>query len=151
MQTSKRVAAAGIAGLAAAWSLAGVAVAARPIAGATYSGSFIPGNPRTTPVSFKVSTDGKRVGSFAVAIPPVACQGGAFGNPEAGSAPVSKTGRFTVKLKLYFAPRHSTNGELVVTGTFLAKGHEQGKISSIFTNKLYPKSCDKTTSYTTSG
>lgn len=151
MQTRKRVAAAGIAALAAAWALAGVAVAARPIDGALYSGSFTPGSPSTTPVSFKVSADGKKVGSFAIAIPPVACQGGAFGNPQAGSAMVSKTGTFTVTLKLYFAPRHSTNGDLVVTGAFLAKGHERGKISSIFTNKLYPKSCDKTTSYTTSG
>ncbi len=38
-----------------------------------------------------------------------------------------------------------------MTGTFTSKGHEHGTVSSIFTNKLYPPSCDKRVNYTTTG
>ncbi len=77
-----------VAAAAAAVSIAAVAVAAHPIKRATYSGSFVPAN-ASTPISFKVSANGKRVSSFAIGVPPVGCQGGGFGNPKPGSAAVS--------------------------------------------------------------
>ena len=134
---------------AAASALAAVAVAAHPLDGATYRGSFT-GSASTT-LSFKVSANGKRVSGFTMDVPPVGCQGGAFGNPKPGSAAVTKQGTFTATLTLYFAPRNSVNGKVVVTGTFASKGREHGTVSSIFTNKLFPKSCDKRVTYTTTG
>jgi hypothetical protein len=128
-------------------AVAGVAVAAHPVKGATYKGKLSAPGPLAEPISFKVTSNGKRVHDFAITVVPVGCQGGLFGSPQPGSAAVTKQGKFKVTLKLYFAPAHRTTGKLVITGTFLAHGKETGKVSTVFTSPLYPKSCDKTVTY----
>ncbi len=125
---------------------ASVALAAHPIKGATYKGTF-----GTSSISFKVAANGKKVSVFNFPVPPIGCQGGTFGSASGGSATVSKKGTFKVTLKLVFAPLHRTNGKLVVTGKFQKGGKESGKVSSIFTNPVFPPNCDKPEPYSTKG
>ncbi|HEY2596308.1 MAG TPA: hypothetical protein VGK33_20640, partial [Chloroflexota bacterium] len=59
---------------------AAAALAAAPIKGATYKGKLSVASNVTFPISFKVSTNGKRVGSFKLSNGyPIYCQGGGFG------------------------------------------------------------------------
>jgi hypothetical protein len=127
----------------------GVALAAKPLKGATYSGAFT-GEAYNT-ISFKVSSNGKKVSGFNIPSPPVGCQGGAFGSASGGTATVSKKGTFKVTLNIVFAPQHKTNGTVLVTGKFGQHGSESGKISSTFTGKDFTASCDATKSYSTKG
>ena len=128
--------------------VAGVALAAHPVKGATYHGAIATGGPIAYPISFKVSANGNRVGSFVFGTLPVHCQGGGFGSPQPASAPVTKKGSFKATVTLYFAPAHATTGKLIVTGSFLKHGKERGTISSKFAHST---SCDKTDSYSTTG
>ena len=137
--------------LAALLTLAGVAFAAHPVKGATYKGKLnLPGS--VDPISFKVTANGERVRAFSLPYVPVGCQGGAFGSPKPGSAAaITRKGTFKATLTLYFAPAHRVNGKIIVTGTFEAHGKEKGKVSTVFTNHLFGKSCDKTVAYSTTG
>jgi hypothetical protein len=127
-------------------AIAGVALAAHPIKGATYTGTFGPVIAHES-ITFNVSHNGKRVSSFALSSFPVGCQGGAFGSPQPGSGRISRKGKFRVTLKLFFAPNHSTTGTVVVTGRFLRAGKEKGTIGTHFKTS----GCDKTESYLAKG
>lgn len=127
----------------------GVALAAKPLKGATYSGSFT-GEVYNT-ISFKVSSNGKKVSSFNIPSPPAGCQGGGFGSASGGTATVSKQGTFKVTLNIVFAPEHKTNGTVLITGKFGKHGRQSGKISSTYTGKDFPASCNATKSYSTKG
>jgi len=129
--------------------LGGMASAATPLHGATYSGSFGPPSSFAPTISFKVSANGKVVNKFQVPSPPVGCQGGEFGSASGGSAEVSKAGKFSITLNLIFAQRNSTTGHVVITGMFQTKGTEKGSITSVFTGSSFPKTCNRTESYTT--
>jgi hypothetical protein len=126
---------------------AGVALAAQPKKGASYSGAFKSLSSDT--VSFKVSANGKKVSGFAIPNPPVGCQGGAFGSASGGTATVSTQGTFKITLNLVFAPEHRTNGKVVVSGRFGKHGTESGKISSVFTSKTFSTSCNASVTYST--
>jgi hypothetical protein len=126
---------------------AGVALAAQPKKGASYSGTFK--GITSDAVSFKVSANGKKVSGFAIPNPPAGCQGGGFGSASGGMATVSKQGTFKITLSLVFAPAHRTNGTVVVSGKFDKHGTESGKISSVFTNKAFPASCNASVTYST--
>jgi hypothetical protein len=132
-------------------AVTGVAIAAHPLKGVTYTGKLKLPVALVEPISFKVTANGKRVHDFVVTDLPIGCQGGAFGTPQPGSALVSKEGAFKATLKLYFAPLHRVTGKLVITGTFLPHGKEKGKVTTVFTNRNYSTSCDKTVGYATVG
>jgi hypothetical protein len=125
------------------------ALAAKPIKGATYRGGIKRSSNVTYSISFKVSANGKRVGSFSLPNGyPVYCQGGGFGQAQAGSGKVSKTGKFTVKLALYFAPTHQHQGFVIITGKFGKHGKESGTVTTDFTTSHV---CNGTATYTTTG
>lgn len=130
---------------------AAAALAATPIKGATYTGKLkLPhASSVTFPISFKVSANGKRVSDFSFPHGyPVYCQGGGFGQQQAASAPITKRGRFTVKLPIYFAPARSHQGFVIVTGTFAKHGKESGKVMTDFTTSA---GCNGTSTYATTG
>jgi hypothetical protein len=122
---------------------AGAALAAHPLKGHEYTGTW--GLYRYS-ISFKVAKNGKNVSDFVLGSLPVGCQGGGFGSPQTKTVRVSKKGTFKATLPLVFGPTHSTTGSVVVTGTFLRHGRERGKISSQFKSKT----CDKTQAYSAS-
>ncbi len=128
---------------------ASIALAAQPLKGATYSGAFK--GRVSDSVSFKVSANGKKVSGFSIPNSPAGCQGGAFGSASGGSGSISKQGTFKVTLSIVFAPAHRTNGKVVVSGKFGKKGAESGKVSSVYTNKLFPASCNFSIAYSTKG
>ncbi|HEV3094103.1 MAG TPA: hypothetical protein VGY30_06275 [Solirubrobacteraceae bacterium] len=129
----------------------GVAPAASPIKGATYSGTLK--LPHATSVvygiSFKVSPNGKNVSGFALPNGyPVYCEGGGFGQVQSGSGKVTRKGTFSVKLPIYFAPVHQHQGFVIVTGSFGKHGKASGKVKTDFTKA---KACNGTSSYTATG
>jgi hypothetical protein len=128
---------------------AAVALAAKPLKGATYSGTFT-GQVYNT-ITFKVSSNGKKVSAFNIPSPPVGCQGAAFGSATGGTATVSKNGTFKATLNLVFTPEHKTNGTVLVSGKFGKHGSESGTISSNFTDPSFPKSCNASKSYSAKG
>jgi hypothetical protein len=131
-----------------------VALAAKPVKGATYSGNitkvFISQGrrfPHTWGISFKVSRNGKKVTTFEFPNDyPIYCQGGGFGTAQKGSGKVSKKGTFKVKVPLYFAPEHQHQGFLIVTGKFRKHGKESGKVKTDFTTGTV---CNGTSKYST--
>jgi len=140
--------------LAAIVALLGVtaaALAAKPIKGAAYQGKLklTHASSVTYPISFKVSANGKRVSGFSLPHGyPVYCQGGGFGQQQAASSTISKTGRFTVKLPIYFAPAHQHQGFVIITGAFAKHGKESGTVRTDFTKSPV---CNGTATYTTTG
>jgi hypothetical protein len=143
----------------AALATASVALAAKPakpVKGATYSGNITrviksAGKTfkATFPISFKVSKNGKKVSTFTFTSNyPIYCQGGGFGSPQAASGRISKKGTFTVKLPLYFAPEHSHQGFLIVSGKFGKHKKESGAVKTDFTKS---QTCNGTAKYTTKG
>jgi hypothetical protein len=139
---------------------AGAALAAKPgkpAKGATYSGNITRvvttgGNTfkSTFPISFKVSKNGKKVSGFKlISGYPVYCQGGGFGTAQSTSAKISAKGTFKVKLALYFAPEHSHQGFVIVSGKFGKHKEESGTIKTDFTK--FGSSCNGTSKYTTKG
>jgi hypothetical protein len=127
------------------------ALAAPPIKGATYKGKIkLPHESNVTfQISFKVSAKGKLVSNFSLPNDyPVYCQGGGFGQVQAGSSAITKKGKFTVKLPIYFAPAHQHQGFVIITGTFAKHGKESGKVKTDFTTSHV---CNGTATYTTTG
>lgn len=91
--------------------------------------------------------NGSRVN--AVKLPrgaPVFCNGG-FGKPvrQLRSVKISKSGSFTVTLRIYFAPTKQTQGTVRVKGTFLANRRASGIATTTFKNA---KVCNGTVKYT---
>lgn len=132
---------------------AAVALAAHPVKGATYKGTF---RGDTSPdITFKVAKNGKKVSGFSIPSPRADCQGGGFGSAKGGSGKISKKGTFTVTLRLVSplptVPGH-TAGKVVVTGKFQAHGKEKGTVKTIFTaTAVFHASCDSKVSYTATG
>ena len=148
-QDRRVITAVALAAFVAASAGAGVALAAAPIKDATYKGRLSVASSVAFPISFKVSTDGKRVGSFTFSNGyPIYCQGGGFGALQPASGTITNNGTFTVKLPIYFAPGHSHQGFVIVTGSFAKHGKESGKVTTDFTHGV---SCNGTSSYTTKG
>ena len=135
-----------------ALTLAGLAVAATPKKGATYSGLItrvIDGSSSTFPISFQVSANGKKVRNFTLESDyPIYCEGGGFGEAQKATATISKQGTFTAKLPLYFAPSHQHQGFVEISGKFGKKGHESGKVVTDFTTGTFT-GCNGTSKYTT--
>lgn len=127
--------------------VAAMAMAAKPVPGATYAGN-ISQSPNTYPISFKTSSSGKKVSKFSLPSGyPIYCQGGGFGSPKSKSAKVSNKGKFTAKLPLIFAPTHQNQGKLIVTGKFGKHGTEKGTAITKFKTT---HSCNGTSKYTAS-
>jgi hypothetical protein len=131
-----------------------VALAAKPVKGATYSGDITrviraagQNHLITWAISFKVSANGKQVKSFTFANDyPIYCQGGGFGTPQSKTVKVSSRGTFRAKLTLYFAPEHQKQGFLIVTGKFGGHGKESGSVKTDFTRF---HNCNGSTGYKT--
>ena len=124
---------------------AGAALAAHAIAGGSYqsTGSSI------GKISFKVSSNGKKVTDLDVSTP-VHCSGGCggIGSPIGGSARIHKN-KFKVTLHFYFPPgSHSSEGTDTVSGKFLAGGKAKGTISSHF---KHGSSSDRTVHWIATG
>ncbi|HEX5309114.1 MAG TPA: hypothetical protein VFW38_08560 [Solirubrobacteraceae bacterium] len=128
----------------------GVALAARPIRGATYSGTIKRAHAGVADaISFKVSANGKKVSGFTLPNGyPAYCEGGGFGEAQSASGKVTSKGTFTVKLPIYFAPAHQHQGFVIVTGSFGKHGKESGKVKTDFTKAT---TCNGTSSYSTTG
>jgi hypothetical protein len=128
---------------------AAAALGAAPIKGATYQGKLSRAGGAKYPISFKVSRNGKHIGSFKLSKGyPVYCQGGGFGALQGASGTITKKGTFKVKLPIYFAPAHSHQGFVIVTGTFAKHGKESGKVTTAFT---HGSSCNGTSPYAAKG
>ncbi|HEX3692848.1 MAG TPA: hypothetical protein VHU13_05835 [Solirubrobacteraceae bacterium] len=135
--------------LAVALVVAAGALAAKPIKGATYSGTIKRTSNVTYTISFKVSANGKKVSDFRLLSGyPVYCEGGGFGEVKSASGKVTDKGTFTVKLPIYFAPTHQHQGFVIVTGSFGEHGKESGKVKTDFTKAA---TCNGTSSYSTTG
>lgn len=129
----KRLHVIGILGAVATLAVVTAASASNAVKGASYLGSYSDG--ATHAISFKVSTNGKRVIELDVSTP-IKCQGGCggIGSASPASAPISKNGRFKVKLNLIFPPgSNKSQGTETVTGRFLKHGKATGTVSSHFT------------------
>lgn len=139
----------GLTTLVAVTSAATVALAAKPVHNATYSGQISRTSNVTYSISFKVSANGKHVSKFVLTNGyPVYCQGGGFGAVQPGSGTISKRGTFQVKLPIFFAPTHEHQGFVIVTGTFGRHGKEHGRVRTDFTTAM---SCNGTSGYSTTG
>ena len=139
-----------VASLALVCAMAIPALAASPKKGATYVGKInrvYKGKVvYSDEISFKVSSNGKKVGSFSLPNGyPVYCEGGGFGEAQDATAKISSKGTFTAKLPLYFAPSHQHQGFLQITGKFGKKGRVSGNAKTDFT---ISKSCNGTSKYT---
>jgi hypothetical protein len=113
-------------------ALAGAALASKPTAGATYTGHYT-GSP-TEGLTFKVSGNGKKVIDLAVDTP-FKCGGGCggVGSAKAGTATISKAGKFNVVLKILApGPGAQAEGTDTVTGTFGKHGQAKGTVTSHF-------------------
>lgn len=110
---------------------AGLALAAaKPVAGASYSGKTQQAYPQT--VSFKVSANGKRVTKLLVPVE-LGCQGGGLGPPKPGTAKITAKHTFKVTLYLRNPSGAATQEKETVTGTFGKHRKESGTIKSVFT------------------
>jgi hypothetical protein len=130
--------------LAAILATVGVALAAGPVKGASYSGRVnVTAN---LTVSFKVSRSGKKVTALKVrpSLPNSCGYGGPLPTQTSKSARIER-GKFTAQIK-----ETASNGTVIstakVTGKFLAKGKEKGNIEASLPNA---KSCNGTFSYST--
>ena len=132
--------------LGAALLVTGVALAASPVKGATYKGTWGPASKHNSMI-FKVSSDGTMVSNFRLSGPPANCTGTGLGSPVSRSGSISKSGAFSVTMSLV-TPTKKTTGSLLMTGTFLSGGKEKGTLSTHF-NSSNAK-CNKIQSYTAS-
>ena len=135
---------AGVLAVAAALALAGVALASNATPGAAYVGHY-QGRP-TDEISFKVSANGKKVSDLLVDTP-FKCNGGCggVGSPSAGSASISKSGKFTTVLEILApGPGAKAEGTDTVTATFGKHGEARGTVTSHF----YKSSSGETVSWT---
>jgi hypothetical protein len=131
----------------------GVALAAKPVKGATYAGTIQRdvGN-ITFPISFKVSKNGKTVSSFKLADSfPVYCQGGGFPHiGDGGSGSITKKGTFTAKLPLLAISTNKRDGLVVISGKFIRGGTASGKVRTDISGS-FGKSCNGSSSFTARG
>jgi hypothetical protein len=131
-------------------SICAVALAVQPAKGKTYTGTIsqsLNGGEvvNTLSIAFAVAKNGKKVQHFSLpSNVPFYCEGGGFGGVSGGSAKVTKTGTFKVKLPIVFAPTHEHQGFVTITGKFRPNKVESGSITTEFT-KL--KSCDGKSPY----
>jgi hypothetical protein len=134
----------------AALAAASVAIAAKPVKGATYSGKIRDSRNSidTFPISFKVSKSGKQVSGFKLTADyPSYCQGGGFPTlGTKGSGKVSKQGAFTAKLPLLAIGTNKADGFLVVTGKFGKRGSVSGKVRTDIAGK-FGHECNGTSSF----
>jgi hypothetical protein len=129
--------------LAVAAALAGVALASNATPGATYAGHY-QGRP-TDEISFKVSASGKKVIELSLDTP-FKCGGGCggVGSPKAGSASISKSGKFKAVLEIPApGPGAQAEGTDTVTGSFGKHGEAKGTVTSRF----YKSSSGETVSW----
>jgi hypothetical protein len=131
---------------------AGVALAAKPLKGATYRGTIErDGENVTFPISFKVSQNGKTVSSFKLADSfPVYCHGGGFPHIDDGSGRVTKRGTFTAKLPLLTISTNKADGFIVVSGTFARGGAASGKVRTDI-NGSFGTACNGSSPFTARG
>jgi hypothetical protein len=127
----------------------GVALAANPVKGATYSGALAP--PRSSyKVSFEVSGTGGQITRLIISNLPLYCSGGGEAIPvKFADAPISKSGTFTSTGK-YVTLEGPLKGQLAtklkINGTFGKGGSEQGTVTSTWV-KVH--GCSGQSTYTT--
>jgi hypothetical protein len=116
--------------------LAGAALAATAVPGATYTGS-LSGTRSKVSISFRVSSDGGRVGAIQLSELPIYCAGS--GPPAArivfGSARISSDGTFTARGRdaIAVGPLKGTAvATLTLSGAFTSKRRERGVIRTDF-------------------
>jgi hypothetical protein len=112
-----------------AW--AGIALAASPVKGGSYTGTY-KGKVGDS-ISFKVSSNGKRLTGLYVSTP-FKCSGGCGGVPAGtgGSAKITKKGTFKTKINLVGPGATKSIGTDTVVGTFLSHGRAKGTVTSHF-------------------
>jgi hypothetical protein len=129
---------------------ASVALAARPVKGATYRGTIQWSRNAIDkfPIAFKVSRNGRDVTGFRLADSfPVYCQGGGFpAIGSGGSGKVGKQGTFTAKLPLKDTTTQKPEGFIVVTGRFVAGDGVSGKVRTDLPGNI-GKACDGTSPF----
>jgi opacity protein-like surface antigen len=124
---------------------ASAALAAKPVKGATYTGTIVRSVGNVSfPISFKVSKNGKTVSGFKLTNDyPVYCQGGGF--PVLGTAKaakISKQGKFTAKLPLKnIRPPGKGEGSVIITGKFAAHSSVSGTVKTDIGGSAF-KSCN---------
>lgn len=130
---------------------AAVALAATPVTGATYNGTFKAGFD-TVRLSFKVSSNGKRVTNLRVTDTGLYCAGGGGVTPvHFNDAGISATGTFrsTGEYRIAIGPRSGQIGEeLAITGTFKTGRREGGTMKTTYTGSV-SSSCSGQSSYST--
>lgn len=125
-----RVAGVGVAVVAALALPLPTAVAAVPVAGATYHGHIADAPSTESAVTFEVSRNGDRVEHLRVGPYPMTLSCGSGGDPpnqSSGPASISR-GRFTAHV--VYRNGSQVIARATVTGTFLARGKEKGVVSS---------------------
>jgi hypothetical protein len=130
--------------------LAGIAFAAGPQKGATYSGRLKPeAGPASsgTPISLRVSPSGKKV-TVSMESFPLFCEGG--GPPQVIHFKAAKVagGKFTAKGSESTEKQFGggLTATATVTGKFLAGGRERGTFKDVFVNS---PTCSGGTTYAT--
>jgi hypothetical protein len=125
---------------------AGIAFASDALSGASYTGHL--SGEATATISFKVSTNGKRVVDLSAGTP-FKCGGGCGGVPSVtnGSARISKSGKFTLTYKLTDPGSTKAFGTDTISGTFHKHGVAKGTTASHFTTGNF----GKTVSWTATG
>jgi hypothetical protein len=119
---------------------AAAALAAKPVKGATYSGTISRGS---LPITLKVSGNGRSV-KVNVPNPPLFCQGGGGGTTQSTkAAAITNGGTFTAKISYVFKGKVVFSAK--VTGKFGAARGESGKITVTYKTA----SCSGTSSYST--
>src|SRR5579884_1407977 len=120
-------------------ALAGIAFAAAPKKGRTYTTS----STSKVYVSFKVAATGKQVTNLDASTA-VKCKGSAGGFPAAkpGSGKITKQGTFRVVLRLYPpGPHTKSSGTDTVTGKFVAGGKATGTVRTYFDGQSSKSFC----------
>jgi hypothetical protein len=120
---------AGAALLALSMSIASpLAVTAKPVRGAHYSGHLRTGNPAPPRISFDVSEDAAEVRNLTVTYPPLLCGVGGMTPPQekASPTPIARSGGFTETVS--FATRSGRiAATIAVTGRFRKHRRATGK------------------------
>jgi hypothetical protein len=131
--------------------LAGVALAAAPVKGGSYTGSLIPPRDGVT-VSFKVSGNGKKLTGLSTSNVPLYCSGGGRPIPVhfksaaiAGNGTFSSTGRYLI---LEGPKKGQVGANLKISGKFLGSGKEQGTLTTSYVGFA---NCSGKSAYSTKG
>jgi len=132
---------------------AAVVLAAAPVRGATYKGTFNAGFD-TVRLSFKVSSNGKRVTNLRVSDTGLYCPGGGGVSPvHFRDASISANGTFksTGEYRIAIGPRKGQIGQqLAITGTFKSGKRETGTMKTTYTG-LVSSACSGQSTYSTKG